>query len=600
MAEVIFNLNGVSTKIKCQKEDLMKDIVKKFSIASSTDVNEMLLLYHGSKIDQNITFMEQAKDEDKAKNSINIMCHQIGGSRKESKKEVKVEKYTKRKIPNIPRRKSLRNSVALKKRSDIALENNNDSLLRKSVQTNLRRSGKKIEINDIPNAEISLEKNNNNNNNTTNNISNNLNFDKMFNYNEFFRPYSCYIDLNNNNDARPSNLTQYNTAEINFVPRNTTGENYNYKNISIENKMENEINEFQTKFENFNNKIKEIINTLNKISENINLFYEITQDKMENSELVEKDDEIINNIKVIIDDYQKFINDIEQSIENNKMTNISENFNKIINSYKESNKDIIKYKINEGDKLVKIFGSTFVLNNWDNCRVICEDQEYRLTEFFELKNYTKNSKILEIKLKVFRELKDISFMFSDCSSLISISRFITWNTENVTNMRGMFAACTSLKNLPDLSLLKTDNVKNMRGLFAGCEILESIPDISGWNTENVTDMQYMFHNCLKLKTLPDISKWNTSNVIDMRFMFYNCSSLIVLPDISKWNTKKVTSIQGIFEGCSALFSLPNISKWDLQKNIDMKNMFNKCKKTLRIPLKFKKYVTFNKLPKKGK
>ena len=588
MAEVIFNLNGVSTKIKCEKEDLMKDIVKKFSMASSTDVNGMLLLYHGSKIDQNLTFSEQAKDEDKAKNSINIMCHQIRGSKRESKNDVIADKNIKRKSINLPKRKSFRQSLTLK--NDIAAENNNESLFRKSIRASLRKSGKKVEINDTPNAEISLD---------NNNISNNLNFDKMFNYNDFFRPYSCHIDLNNN-DARPSNISEINSSEINFVPRNTTNDNHNNKNISIENKMENEINEFQTKFENFNNKIKEIINTLNKISENINLFYEITQDKMENSELVEKDDEIIENIKTIIDDYQKFINDIEQSIENNKMTNISENFNKIINSYKESNKDIIKYKINEGDKLVKIFGSNFVLNNWDNCRIICEDKEYRLTEFFELKNYTKNSKILEIKLKVFRELKDISFMFSDCSSLISVSRFITWDTENVINMRGMFAGCTSLKTLPDLSLIKTDNVKNMRGLFAGCEILESIPDISGWNTENVTDMQYMFHNCLKLKTLPDISKWNTSNVIDMRFMFYNCSSLIALPDISKWNTKKVTSVQGIFEGCSSLFSLPNISKWDLQKNTDMKNMFNKCKKTLRIPLKFKKYITYNKFPTKGK
>ena len=589
MAEVIFNLNGVSTKIKCEKGDLMKDIIKKFSIASATDVNRMLLLYHGNKIDQNITFLEQAKDEDKAKNSISIMCHQIRGSKRESKKDVIVDKNQKRKSINYPKRKSFRNSVTLKNEIVPENNNNNDILIKKNIRSSLRKSGKKIEINDTPNPEISLD-------NTD--ISNNINFDKMFNYNDFFRPYSCQIDLNNNNNNKPNNINEYNSSEINFVPKNKECDNN--KNISIANKVENEINEFQAKFENFNNKIKEIINTLNKISENINLFYEITQDKMENSELVEKDDEIINNIKVIIDNYENFINDIEQSLENNKLTNISENFNKIINSYKESNKDIIKYKINEGDKLVKVFGANFVVNNWDNCRIICEDKEYRLTEYFEVKNYTKNNKILEIKLKVFRELKDISFMFSDCSSLISISRFITWNTENVTNMRGMFAACTSLKTLPDLSLIKTDNVKNMRGLFAGCEILESIPDISGWNTENVTDMQYMFHNCLKLKTLPDISKWNTSNVIDMRFMFYNCSSLIALPDISKWNTKKVNSVQGIFEGCSSLFSLPNISKWDLQKNIDMKNMFNKCRKTLRIPLKFKKYVTYNKFPTKGK
>ena len=158
MAEVIFNLNGVSTKIKCQKEDLMKDIVKKFSIASSTDVNRMLLLYQGSKIDQNITFLEQAKDEDKAKNSIIIMCHQIAGSKRESKKDEIGEKNLKRKSINLPKRKSFRQSITLK--NDIALENNNDSLFRKSIRASLRKSGKKVEINDTPNAEISLDNNN--------------------------------------------------------------------------------------------------------------------------------------------------------------------------------------------------------------------------------------------------------------------------------------------------------------------------------------------------------------------------------------------------------------------------------------------------------
>ena len=317
---------------------------------------------------------------------------------------------------------------------------------------------------------------------------------------------------------------------------------------------------------------------------------------MSNFELVQKDDQIINDIKDIITYYERFINDINKSTQDNRISNISEAFSKIMGAYKETHKDIIKYKINKGDEKVRIFSANFVLNNWDSCQIICEDKEYPLTEYFDLKNYKSNDKILEIKLKIIRDMKDISFMFSDCSSLISISKLLTWNTDNIISMKGMFAGCSSLVSLPDLSLIKTNKVRNFRGIFAGCESLVSLPNISKWNTDSVTDMQYMFNNCYSLKTLPDISRWNTSNVTDMRYMFCNCRSLIALPDISRWNIKKVTNMQSIFEGCSGLFSLPNINKWELGKKVDMRNMFNKCKRTLRIPLKFKKCLTaYNKL-----
>ena len=585
MAEVIFSLNGVQTKIKCEKEDLMKDIIKKFSIANATDTSNMLLLYKGNKIDPNATFYEQANEEDKSKNMINISCMKLYKKRN-SIREVKIDSTNKRKSLIFNPRISMKRPIHFATKTENIFDNSTENPNKNSIRYSFRKTIKKVEINDKP-PKIDQSAINNNS----------LNFDKMFNYNEFFRPYSCHIDLTNK--SQNMGIADYNSTEINSFQRNTTQEIYK-NDLAIENRIEKDIKEFQTKFEGFNNKIKEIINSLNQISENINLFYEVTYDKMQNLELVEKDGDIILDIKDLVNNYEKFINNIDKIIQNSKITNTQETFNKIMNSYKESNKDIIKYKINEGENIVKIFGSNFVINNWDNCSILCEDKEYRLTENFDTRLYTQNNKVLEIKLKINRGIKDLSFMFSDCTSLISLSKIITWNTENVISMKGMFSGCTSLKSLPDLSKIKTDNVKNMRGLFAGCESLLSIPDISQWNTENVTDMQYMFHNCSKLKTLPDISKWNTKNVIDMRFMFYNCSSLIALPDISKWNIKKVTSMQGIFEGCSSLFSLPNISKWEVSNKLDMRNMFNKCKKTLRVPGKFKRYMTYNKLEPKGK
>ena len=558
MEEVIFNLNGVQTIIKCNKEDLMKDICQKFAKENSLDISNILFLYKGNKINPNAKYNEQINEVDKNKRE----SIKVGGLRRST--------YKKRSI------KAKKDGI---NKDLLAVPNINE--IRKSVK-------KKVDIND-PTPAQKIE----------------INLDKNIDiFKDYFRNNTCELvfpdenlqNTNNNNNDNYDNTKE--NKERNFTQLNNIIIDTNLP-IKPKEKVENiekEMNEFEIKFESINNKIKEIINSLNQISENINEFYEVTNNKIDNLEMVQKDEEIITEIKDIVSYYENFINDINKSIENNKVSNISENFNKIMSNYKDSHRDIIKYKINEGDKKIRIFSQNFVLNNWDNCKIICDEKEYELTEYFDLENYSKNKKFLEIKLKLHRDMKDISFMFSDCKQLISISKLISWNTDNIISMKGMFAGCSSLISLPDLSLIKTNKVKNFRGIFAGCESLVSLTNISKWNTDNVTDMQYLFNNCYSLKTLPDISKWNTSNVTDMRFMFCNCRSLIGLPDISKWNTKKVTNLQGIFEGCSSLFSLPNISRWELSKKVDMRNMFYKCKRTLRIPLKFKKSATtYNKL-----
>ena len=76
-------------------------------------------------------------------------------------------------------------------------------------------------------------------------------------------------------------------------------------------------------------------------------------------------------------------------------------------------------------------------------------------------------------------------------------------------------------------------LKDMSYMFYECSSLISLPDISKWNTNNIENMSYMFYECSSLISLPDISKWNTNNIESMSYMFYGCSSLISLPDISK-------------------------------------------------------------------
>ena len=144
-----------------------------------------------------------------------------------------------------------------------------------------------------------------------------------------------------------------------------------------------------------------------------------------------------------------------------------------------SGKDIseinIVYNIKKDEKYIKIFGSKFVENNKNICKMIINNKEYKITEEYSVKRFDHN--ILNIKLK---------------------------GIENVTDMSDMFNGCSKLSNLPDISKWNTDNVNNMHGIFGNCKSLSSLPEISKWNTNNVTNMSTMFQACSSLTELPDI------------------------------------------------------------------------------------------------
>ena len=276
---------------------------------------------------------------------------------------------------------------------------------------------------------------------------------------------------------------------------------------------------------------------------------------------------------------------------------------------------ILKYKINKRRRKknisINIFGKKFVLNNKNNCELFFRNQKHELTSKIEITNELRKLKSLEIKLYIFDDISNLSFMFKNCSSLYYISdSFAKLNTENATdisqlfgnckllsklpdiskwdisnvkNTYALFRRCINLSHLPDISNWKTRNVTNMRNLFRKCRLLKSLPDISNWDTSNVETIRAIFCDCKSLTTLPDISKWNISNVEDMNYSFYGCNSLKLLPDISKWNIEKVKSMNGLFYGCFSLIELPDISKWNTINVIDLGNLFFRCKNLKYVP-----------------
>ncbi|WP_254795203.1 BspA family leucine-rich repeat surface protein, partial [Xylanibacter ruminicola] len=168
---------------------------------------------------------------------------------------------------------------------------------------------------------------------------------------------------------------------------------------------------------------------------------------------------------------------------------------------------------------------------------------------------------------------DMHFMFSDCSSLISLDLsgfdmsnvsstlfmfqgcrslqnviMTNWDTSSLKNMNGMFEDCATLTSV-DISGFNTSNVEFMQDVFAGCDNLRTI-NLTGIITSEVTTMWGLFRHCSNLTTL-DLSSFNTSKVTDMSNMFLGCGLEAIYVG-NGWSTSAVTVSEGMFSGCSSL------------------------------------------------
>jgi hypothetical protein len=73
MAEVIFNFEGNITKIQCDINDKIKDIIDKFLIKIKKKEDNFYYLYNGTRIKYDLTFIEQANELDKSRKKMNIL-----------------------------------------------------------------------------------------------------------------------------------------------------------------------------------------------------------------------------------------------------------------------------------------------------------------------------------------------------------------------------------------------------------------------------------------------------------------------------------------------------------------------------------------------
>ena len=222
------------------------------------------------------------------------------------------------------------------------------------------------------------------------------------------------------------------------------------------------------------------------------------------------------------------------------------------------------YKINQNnnvnDNSIRILGKEFIKTNKNKGIIIYTNKKYPLKELFNIKNI--ESKKLKINMLLTKNSYNKSFMFNNCSSLLTFELFndiYEKEDTSLANKNNKYIGSEEEKKVYDDYKWST-KISSMNEMFSNCSSLISLPDISKWDTSEVKNMSKIFSNCIKLASLPDISKWNTGNVLDMSKMFYNCSSLSTFPDISKWNLNNIPNTDKMFYNCSSLSSSPNVSK----------------------------------------
>ena len=88
MVEVIFNYEGINTVIQCNREDKMKDIIKRFliKIGKNENDNNLLYLYDAKIVNNELTIIQIANELDKKRKKMNIIVKSNDDNNEEIKK----------------------------------------------------------------------------------------------------------------------------------------------------------------------------------------------------------------------------------------------------------------------------------------------------------------------------------------------------------------------------------------------------------------------------------------------------------------------------------------------------------------------------------
>ena len=223
---------------------------------------------------------------------------------------------------------------------------------------------------------------------------------------------------------------------------------------------------------NIKEKKKEIIENIFKIKKykiHINLVTKLFNNFILNlNEDIDNYIKIYNKMNILLDNmnnYENIRNILDFNIENidknlsidNLNNFLDENINYKISYLVEKFNDYLNricmiYKIPKYQAHIRLFGKDFVKKYKDKYYLYIENKIIDLCEFYYNKEYDsrlnifKKSKKLKIILLGNNNISNMSYMFSGCSTLLSLPDISKWNTNNTTDMSNMFSGCSSLSS----------------------------------------------------------------------------------------------------------------------------------------------------------
>ena len=149
--------------------------------------------------------------------------------------------------------------------------------------------------------------------------------------------------------------------------------------------------------------------------------------------------------------------------------------------------------------------------------------------------------------KGFKFPNDCSHLFEGCSNLTKVTNFLDNQWGN-----------------------KFDNITNLSYCFSECRKLESLTKKEIWIPDSVTDLDHAFYLCTNFS---GYAYWNTntSSLKNMNDAFHYCSSL---KGVSTKIPNSVTTANSAFSYCETLTLLPSISEDTMLTNAQY--MFADC------------------------
>ncbi|MBQ3619451.1 MAG: InlB B-repeat-containing protein, partial [Bacteroidales bacterium] len=152
------------------------------------------------------------------------------------------------------------------------------------------------------------------------------------------------------------------------------------------------------------------------------------------------------------------------------------------------------------------------------------------------------------------EPKSTANWFSGCTNLSEIEHLNWLHLTKATSTRAMFAQCSKLTKIV-MANSYCNNIRDMSYMFSKCSSLQSVSLPQKDNSYYVEkcDAQYMFNECAQLSSAPSMRNYSFNNT---SMMFNGCSSLTTINWIrTPVYTTNCANMSNMFSGCSNITTI---------------------------------------------